>query len=794
MSLSVTPILFATAVAGSVAFAAEPAVPLVAEPFPLNAVHLTGGPFATAQDANDSYLLSLEPDRLLAGFRTNAGLEPRAAKYGGWEARGLAGHTLGHYLTALAWRAESVGDTDPRFREKLDYTIAELAACQTDARGGLISAIPEDERIFAELAAGTINVNRFGLNGGWVPWYNLHKLFAGLRDAYVHGGNADALTVLTRLADWAERTTAPLSAEQFQRMLYAEHGGMNEVLADLYALTDEPRYLALAQRFCDAEIIDPLARAEDRLDGYHANTQIPKLIGAARLYQLTGDKELGDAAHFFWDTVVDHRTWVIGGNSEAEHFFPPEQNERRLTASTAETCNTHNMLRLTEELWALQPTADRFDYFERALYNHILASVDPSTGHCTYFMSLRPGFFKYYGDPENAFWCCTGTGLENHTKYARDIYARGTDADDPTLYVNLFIPSRLDWNEAGVHLTQTTEFPAADTTRLTFTTSSPRAFTLKIRRPAWLAADATLSLNGEPLTPPLGDDGYWQIARTWHDDDTLALTLPMALRTEDLPHAADTFALLYGPIVLAGRLGDAALAGIDLNPPGENEYRSYAPPPAPGIVAPTDADVLASVQPVAGQPLTWRTNDLVQPADLELIPFYALHHENHVVYWTRFTPDAWQTEKAARATAAAAEAALSARTVDLIIGGEQQFEVTHDFRSERDTWSLHFAQPARGARAGGWFEYTIAVPADSAATTLRLTWWGNDRNRRALITLDGEPLADVTVDRPTPDATYETDLPVPAALVAGKSRVTVRIAAPADADTPQLLSLRVLRP
>lgn len=611
-------------------------------------VALAPGPFADAQERSAAYLLSLEPDRLLHGFRVNAGLPPKAPKYGGWEARGLAGHTLGHYLTALAWMVEATGD--PRYRARLDYTVAELAAAQTAARGGLVSAIPDDEKIFAAVATGDLRVQRFDLNGGWVPWYNLHKLFAGLRDAHVHGGSAPALAVLRRLADWADRTTAGLSDAQFQRMLFAEHGGMNEVLADLHALTGEPRYLRLARRFNDAEVLAPLARGEDRLDGFHANTQIPKLVGAARLHQLTGDAAAGRAAATFWDAVVRDRTWVIGGNSDAEHFFPPAENGRHLTHATAETCNTHNMLRLTELLWADRPAAARFDYYERALYNHILASLDPTTGQTTYFMSLRPGFFKYYGDAENAFWCCTGTGLENHAKYARAIYAESAGHD--ALYVNLFIPSTLRWAARGVRLEQQTRFPEEAATTLRVHAERPVRFALRLRAPAWVAAPATLALNGAPVAAAPAADGYLTLEREWREGDEVRLTLPLALRTEPLAHTPATFAFLYGPIVLAGRLGTAGLETINLHAPGENDYRNYVPPDPPALV--TDrTEFLDQLEPVPGESLTWRTRGLVRPADVTLIPFHRLHHERHVVYWTRLTPTEWAAERARRAAAPA---------------------------------------------------------------------------------------------------------------------------------------------
>lgn len=766
--------------------AVTPAIPARAEFFRLSDVLLGPGPFADAMAKDAGYLLKLDPDRLLNGFRANAGLEPKAPKYGGWEARGLAGHTLGHYLTGLGWFVEATGE--PQYRAKLDYTVAELALCQTGKRGGLISAIPDDEKIFAQIAVGDIRPHRFDLNGGWVPWYNLHKLFEGLYDAHVHGGNPQALVVLRRLADWADRTTAKLTPEQFQQMLYCEHGGMNEVLAQLYALTGEERYLRLARRFCDREVLDPLSRGEDRLDGFHANTQIPKLVGAARLHQLTGDDALGRAARMFWQIVVRDRTWVTGGNSEAEHFFPPEQNGLRLTHSTAETCNTYNMLRLTEQLYALQPRASWFDYFERALYNHILGSIDPATGQCTYFVSLRPGFFKYYGDAGNAFWCCTGTGLENHAKYGRGIYAH---QGNETLFVNLFIASTLTWQERGVVIEQRTRFPAEPRTELIVRATGPTRFTLAVRVPAWVARDADVRVNGVREQARPGADGYVAITREWNDGDSIAIALPMNLRVEPLAHTPNIVAILYGPVVLAGELGRDGLEGIDLYPRGENQYRNYVPPSPPVLVA-EPTDVLNHIEPVPFKPLTWRTHHIVRPADLTLVPFYAVHHERHVVYWTSYTPAEWPAEEKRRADAEAEERALAARTVDDVVCGEQQPEVDHHFRGERAESAYTFGHSARWARNGGWFEYRLA--ADPARPMeLQCTWWGGDTGRVTELLVDGEQIAAQAIDNTAPDRRHVTTHAIPAQLTRGQGQVVVRFRAPADRRTGQLYSVRMLR-
>ncbi|MBA3321920.1 MAG: glycoside hydrolase family 127 protein [Pyrinomonadaceae bacterium] len=527
--------------------AAQNSSPSTVEPFTLRQVELLASPFKAAMERNAKYLLALEPDRLLHNTRKYAGLQPEGELYGGWEARGVAGHTLGHYLTALSQQYAATGDA--RFRERIAYIIREMAECQKAYGDGYIGALPplelETMRGFRE---GKVEVDgNFNFKGGaWVPWYTQHKVLAGLKDAWVLGGNTQAKEVTLKLADWIDDVTRPLTPEQQQRMLRVEHGGMRETLADIYALTGDKKYLAAARRFHHEEIMRPLLDGRDELAGKHANTQIPKVIGEARLYEVASETGGRKIAETFWERVVRHHSYVIGGNSDNEHFGLPDKLAAHLGAATAETCNTYNMLKLTRHLFEWQPKAEHFDYYERALYNHIMGSQEPKQGMFTYFMSLKPGHFKTYSTPTDSFWCCVGTGMENHTKYNDSIYFHG--ADD--LYVNLFIPSRLTWKEKDLTVVQQTIYPRGNRVALHFAPKKPVLLSLRVRSPQWASGGLNFRLNGRPLRVESSPGSYAEVRRMWKAGDILQVTIPMHVRTEAMPDDPHKVAFLYGPVVL----------------------------------------------------------------------------------------------------------------------------------------------------------------------------------------------------------------------------------------------------
>ena len=424
-----------------------------AKPFPLSAVRLTDSPFSQNMDRCSAYLLSLEPDRLLFGFRNEAGLAPKGECYGGWEAQGVAGHSLGHYLSGVSMAFAATGDA--RFKERADYIVEELARCQQAQGDGFVSAIPKGREAFEKIRAGEVKAEPFNLNGIWVPWYTQHKLLAGLLDAHAHTGNAQALEIAVAFARYAQGVTENLTDEAWQTMLSCEHGGMNESLAELYARTGDDSFLALSRKFHHRAVLEPLGKGKDILPGLHGNTQIPKMVGVARRYELAQDPDDRIIAEFFWDRVTRHHSYVTGGHSLDEHFGDPDHLAGRLGPRNTETCNTYNMLKLTQHLFSWDCSPEKADFYERALYNHILASQDPRDGMVCYYIPLQAGLHKTYSTPFDSFWCCTGTGMENHVRYGEAIYFHSDDA----LYVNLFIPSELTWAERGVTLRQETSLP-----------------------------------------------------------------------------------------------------------------------------------------------------------------------------------------------------------------------------------------------------------------------------------------------------------------------------------------------
>lgn len=399
--------------------------------FPLSDVKLLAGPFNDAMQRDVEYLLQLNPDRLLHRFRLFAGLTPKAPIYTGWESETLSGHTLGHYLSACAMYYAATGDV--RFKEKTDYVVDELSLCQSARKTGYVGSIPREDSVWNEVSKGNIRSAGFDLNGLWSPWYTLHKVFSGLLDAYLYANNEKAKEVVIKFADWADHITAGLNDEQLQKMLACEFGGMNEALINVYAITGNKKYLEVADRFYHKAIMDPLANQEDLLSGKHSNTQIPKIIGAARRYELTQDVKDKSISEFFWNTVVNNHTYVMGGNSEYEYLTEPGKLTNHLSQNTAETCNTYNMMKLTRHLFSWQPKAELFNFYERALYNNILSSQHPQTGMMCYFTPLRMGAKKDFSTPFDSFWCCVGSGIENHVKYGEAVYNRGKDG---SLYVN----------------------------------------------------------------------------------------------------------------------------------------------------------------------------------------------------------------------------------------------------------------------------------------------------------------------------------------------------------------------
>lgn len=745
--------------------------------FRLSDVKLLDSPFTQAMELDAQYLARLEPDRFLHCFRKYAGLEPKAPQYGGWETATISGHSLGHYLTAIALLYAAGGDEE--FKQRVDYIVDELAECQQAWGNGFVGGFPRSQEVFTEIKNGTIRSQGFDLNGLWVPWYTQHKLFMGLVDAYLYCGNEKARQILIGLTDWSWDCVGRLTDEQFQRMLDCEHGGMNEAFAEVYAITGDQKALALAERFYHHRILDPLAAREDKLNGIHGNTQIPKLIGLARLYQLTGKEQYHTASSFFWDTVVQNRTYVNGGNTDSEHFFPPEEFSRHLTPYTAETCNTYNMLKLSRKLFAMNPDASTMDYYERALYNHILASQDPKEGMMIYFCPLKSGHFKTYNSPFDSFWCCTGTGMENHVKYGESIYFY----NDNALYVNLFIPSVLNWKEKGVKLTQQTGYPADGKIQLTLECQSPVNLSLKIRQPHWLTDPVQYQINGgHTLTAQTAGD-FLAFERTWKNGDVLTFELPMKLRIETMPDDPRKVAFFCGPVLLAAGMGTEGIEEVKYTAGDRGKYDQFPTPPMPVIVSP--AKDLTSLLTPAPQPGSFTlTGDVLKISgqksphrDITLIPFYQMHYQRFMVYFDVFDPAAWNKQQADYEAEQARLRQIEARTADVFIPGKMQPERDHSFTGEKTETGEHQGRSWRHAVDGGWFAFEMKVLPD-APMELRLTYWGSDGPGRDFDIFVGDTkIATERLNREHPGQFFDRYYPIPQELTQDREKITVRLAA-----------------
>jgi len=727
----------------------ESVIPLQARAFRLEDVRLLDGPFKHAMELDRRYLLSLDVDRLLHNFRVNAGLPSSAQPLGGWEEpKGeLRGHFVGHYLTACALMYASTGDE--RVKDKGNAAVSGLAECQAKIGSGYLSAYPEE--FFDRVES---------LRRVWAPYYTLHKIYAGLLDMYIYCDNQQAFDVCKKFADWVIARNAKLSDEQMQKMLGTEHGGMNEVLANLYGLTGEKKYLTIAQRFNHMAVLGPASNREDRLTGLHANTQIPKFVGTARQYELTGQDWLKTASVFFWETVVKERSYVIGGHSDGEGFSPKEKLSEAFGPNTTETCNTYNMLKLTRHLFCWDPKAEYADYYERALYNHILCSQNPETGMMCYYVPLRSGSRKEYNTPFDSFWCCTGTGVENHAKYGDSIYFH----NDNTLWVNLFIASELNWRAKGLKVRQETKYPDEATSRLVLTPEQPVELAVKIRRPWWAFSGFEIRVNGDKVTDSSTPGNFVTLSRTWKSGDAVEIAMPYHLHGEGFRDNPKRQAFLHGPLVLCAEV--------------------HSEKPLPAVV--TDGGkIFNSSQAVPGKPSTFQVSpeifrfvgqDEKQPVTLE--PFYKVHGERrYVVYWDQLTPTQWQTRQDEYKAELARAKELEARTVDRVNMADRGGERRHGLQGEKMEAGDFNNRRWRHATDGGWFSYTLKVQPEQPQE-LVVTYWGSDAGGREFdILVDGQKLATQKLENNKPTQFYDQVYPLPKELIAGKISVTVKFQA-----------------
>ena len=778
-----------------------------ARPLPLSAVRLLAGPLKHAQELDASYLLALEPDRMLAYYRDRAGLRPKAKPYGGWDGdgRNLTGHIAGHYLSAVSLMWSATGD--PRFKQRADYIVGELKQVQDAHRDGFLSALKGGRTAFDELSRGEIRSAAFDLNGEWSPWYTLHKTYAGLRDAYRHAGNRTALDVEIKFAAWAERVLSRLDDAQLQHMMNTEFGGMNEVMCDLYADTGDARWLALSYKFEHRAFLEPLERHQDDLAGTHANTQIPKILGSAARFLYTGTPSDLLAAGFFWDRVVQHHSFSSGGHGKDEYFGPADELSDWIDGRTAETCNVYNMLKLTRRLFSFWPDPHYADYHERALFNHMLASIDPADGRVCYMVPVGPAVTHEYQDMFRDFTCDVGTGMESHALHGDGIYYEGDDR----LWVNLYVPSSATWAKTGVELTMETDFPEGETAKLALRLRAPREFTLALRRPYWTGQGFLVKLNGQIVEPgqePAPDSldrtgrsqyrrpayepsSYLELKRRWTSGDVVEVALPKTLHLEPLPDNPHRLSLMWGPLVLAGDLG-----------PEPDGHRGEGARPAPPVPVFVTADPVATwLKPVAGAPGHFRTDGVGREpdargrvSDVDFQPFFRLHRRTYSTYWDLFTPAEWDRQKTAYAAEAERLRKLAAATVAYLQPGEVVFERQFNYQAGEG------AQPQRilgrpGRRGRTWFSYDLPVEP-SHPMVLIATYFSGDRRGTPAdfgIQVDGGSIGDQQLGLSDPHRFFDLEYRLPEDLVRGKSKVTVRFQAKQGSQIATVFGLRMIR-
>ena len=767
---------------------------LYADEFPLGDVTLLDGPLKKARDLNIQVLLKYDNDRLLAPFLKEAGLTPKGELYPNWA--GLDGHVGGHYLTALAMNAATGSEA---CRERMEYWISELQRC-ADANAknhpewgkGYVGGVPGSDRIWSNYKKGN-----FGpYSGAWVPYYNLHKMYAGLRDCWVYCGNEQAKKLFLDFCDWAIDLTSGLTDEQVERTLHTEHGGMNEVLADAYAITGDKKYLDVAKRFSHKRLLLPLEQRQDCLDNMHANTQVPKVVGFERISELSGDEAYHNAASFFWDIVTGERTLAFGGNSRREHFPSKEACKDFVEdIDGPETCNTNNMLKLSEELHRRNPEARYADFYELATFNHILSSQHPEHGGYVYFTSARPRHYRNYSAPNEAMWCCVGTGMENHGKYGQFVYTKIQD----NLFVNLFVATQLNWKERGIVVRQETQFPYAETSRISIAEGKGQ-FTLQVRYPAWVKpGEFALKVNGQPVSIVTGPSSYVAISRKWKKGDVVDITFPMHNSVKYLPNLPQYIALMHGPIMLAMKTGTEDLVRLiaDDSRFGQLAVGKKLPvDQAPILINNNLEDIANQLHPIAGKPLHFTlTTRMENEIRNELMPFFELHDSRYMMYWLALSENSYKGYLDNLAKREQERQALEDRTVDKVQPGEQQPESDHFMETDRSNVGNTNDVFYRDASDGHYFSYLLQTGGQTELS-LRLKYWGVGewKSHEFDILVDDVVVTSVnnTGKYRISEFKYET-YPIPAELLKGKKQVRVKFQAKPRKQIGEIYEVRLVK-
>ena len=791
---------YTTAEAADTKIVVNPVQPAQRTLFPLTDVRLGDSQFKDIQELDHAYLLSLEPERLLSWFRREAGLASDAPAYPFWESEDvwgggpLAGHIMGFSLSSMSMMYEATGDE--ALRRKIEKMVRGLKECQ-DAQGdGYLLATINGRRIFEEVVSGKFTTNNPTINGVWEPVYIMNKIMLGLYNAYLGCDLPQAKDVLVKMADWfGYQVLDKLTYEQIQELLVCEHGSINESYITVYEITGDEKYLKWAKLLNDEDMLIPAAEERDVLNGWHANTQIPKFTGFEKVYNYTREYKYTRAAQFFWETVVDKHTWVIGGNSTGEHFFPVDQFEKRVPSDGGpESCNSVNMMRLTETLYQDYGRMKMVDYYERVLYNHILANYDPHEGMCTYYTSMRPAHYRIYGTQHHSFWCCTGTGMEAPAKFGKMIYAhQGSE-----LYVNLFMPSELNWKDKGVKLVQNTDFPDNNKVGFVINTAAGVHFTLNIRKPHWSTAKKmTVWVNGKKMQLAPNTEGYVQLDRSWSNGDKVEVELTPQVTVEYLKGSDKYAAFLYGPVVLAAKVGNNGL---------EEAYsfrfpkRTVATLEIPMLTAPALIGSLDKIKKaVSRKPdkeLVFECSSEVASTTFELIPFNRIHFNRYAIYFPLYKQmKDYQAVYDQEKKTILENEMLQANTVDHVLIQSPLSESDHKLAGVNMDWGEAYGRSWRHASNGGYFMYQMAVLPD-VPQSLYMQFINTDGGARVFdVLVDGKQIA--TIDRcqpkDIPDLFYYEVVPLPKELLSGKKSVTVKLHAKKNNTVGGLFDIRIVK-
>jgi len=788
-------LFFAAAFSLMLAVSASAQDKLYSNEFSLGQVTLLDGPLKHARDLNIETLLKYDCDRLMAPYRKEAGLQPKAKTYPNWD--GLDGHVGGHYITAMAINA-ATGNAE--CAKRLEYLVNEVAECAEANKKnhpewgkGYAGGMPNSENIWKNFKNGDFHV----YNGSWAPFYNLHKMFAGLRDAWLYCGNEKAKTLFIEFCDWAVDITANLSDEQMERMLNNEHGGMNEVLADAYAITKDNKYLDCAKRFSHKRLLTPMSNRQDCLDNMHANTQVPKVVGFERIAELSGDASYHTASTYFWDIVTGERSLAFGGNSRREHFPSKDACMDFINdIDGPESCNSNNMLKLTEDLHRNNPAARYADYFELTTFNHILSSQHPEHGGYVYFTPARPRHYRNYSAPNEAMWCCVGTGMENHGKYGQFIYTHNNDE----LFVNLFAASELNWKEKGITLQQQTGFPYSENSKITITKGKGK-FCMKVRYPGWVKkGEFCIKVNGKDVAITSEPSSYVSIDRKWKKGDVVTIDFPMHASLRHLPNVPQYIALMYGPVLLGMKTGTEDLASLVADDSRFGQYAGGEKLPineAPILINDNVENIPLQLQPIEGKPLHFHlSTKMINKIDNELQPFFEIHDSRYMMYWLALSESSYKEHLDNLAKQEEERQALERSTVDKVQPGEQQPETDHKMETDNSYTGNSNNVFFRDASDGHYFSYLMQTNGETDLK-LRLKYWGVGewKSHEFDIFIDDVLVKSVNNTGKYRISEFKSETyDIPAELLSGKNQVRVKFVAHKNKQIGEIYEVRLVRP